>query len=432
MKTENFFAILLIAGLLAGCSNDDDSVEPIADPEANYFVSVDPDNNLLLKVNRDDGTVVSYYGEKNELGRAVQRTYTVVEQPGEEPVILNYGPYLALTPAASLEPQYYEWGSPMLSMKFNDRQSNLLVMSAELLTWDNGGLPVQFKGQELKGSRQMEQSSCAEDNFIVSIETCGEAPTDEILMALLLKPVDQDGIPILIGKPLGEGQFCFYVPGSPEIDLSSMCLSVEMFLRSVCQDQKPFSNFCGNLEELASFGDMAPMDDCDLVTSAINISCETLQASVATGEGSLLTSTCDARVLEEELQAFPDQFQVEPTLIFEGGKTMVLDAISITQPYDDLVINVPEEAALADITIRPPYFFDDYGINLFFECLTQPTTATLSLEGTDGFTLNEVKPVPAGNSTVEFTVPNLEPRLIFDAITIEVDGLGTYKLLVEF
>ena len=442
--------IILIASILifiVACSKKDD-VAPSASLSYKQFVSLSPSNPLLLRVERNDNTIVEYYGEKNSNGEALSCNLIGVKTPEYQETI-----YTEIDSVGRPTKVFSYDGS---SISFN--YENINDIRVEVIT-SNGENRLNFplkdynrttkasiiksKHNERNGRRikllkktdinNEKQISCDVSNLRVNLDKCNK-PFDYATVILLAKGVDEPSYQARYqSRSDGNGSYCFLIdkPEPSSIKIDDICKSVESVLGTLCMGVELVNNpasqitLCTTISAAFSAAGLSVFLGCEALINAMNIYCSTLGASPGPSFPSILSEICSSSVLDENV---PTEFTFKPAVYIDGGSYFLGDETNkfpTMGPFTDIDIVLPSTAAIADFSTEPldPEPEVDYVATAIIECLDHPSSAVIKVVGTDQYTDSIALNLPVGNSTISLSVPGAEGG-VKDYLSIDVQGLS--------
>ncbi len=454
MKTFKLSVLFIIAFLMIACDTEDDSADN--ELEIKQFISVDPANPLLLRLERSDDIIISYYGEKDNLGRALNCNLVGVKYPQLDKPI-----YTEIDEAGRPSKVFASDGS---SIKFNYDDLNdvrVSVVTAQgqnrlsfpLSTFQDQNRKPQNSSSIRSGKKlkliettptdaSQNRAACNISNLQVNLQQC-EEPFNNASILLLAKGVDDpDYQAQYYANSNGNGSYCFNVkqPQPSAIQVDEICFSVESVLGTLC-DGLQFLNaipggqitLCVAISSAFTAASLQVFTGCEILINSLNIYCNTLGASPAPGVPSVLAAMCDSEALDENI---PTQFTFKPAIYIDGGSTIVgaeTNEYPTSGPFDDINIAIPEEPKVKDFYTNPfdPSPEQDYIATAELNCILDGMIATISVVGTDGYTDSITVTLPQGNSTISLSVPGAEGG-IKDILTVDIHGFSTLNNIIFF
>jgi hypothetical protein len=454
MTTLKKLLPLMLILLMISCSNEDDSND--GDLEIKKYVSLNPANPLLLKLERSDNITISYYGEKDDQGRALSCTLIGVQTPDSESPV-----YTQIDESGRPTKIFASDGS---SIKFNyDDLNNIRVSVTTSLGENRISFPLNSFQEESESSinrvsaRQNRKikllnsteaiqpratANCNVSNLKISLDKCGD-PFNNASIMLLAKGVDApDYQAQYLATSDGNGNYCFIIdrPESSAIQLNEICASIESVLGSLCTGLSFFNTIpgaqvtlCATISSVFTAASLPVFVGCEILINSLNLYCGTLGASGGPGLPSVLSSICESEALEENI---PSIFTFKPAIYIDGDNYIVgqeTGSFPTSGPFDDINIALPSVAKVNDFYTNPtdPNPNQDYIATAIINCIEVVSNATIIVVGTDGFTDSITVSLPQGNSTISLSVPGAEGG-IKDFLSISVDGLTPSTNVIFF
>lgn len=445
------FALLL----LTACQKE--TPKPKEQP---YQVNLNPTSPHILRHTQDDGTVVDYYGSKNEIGRTEQIQLVSVQAPEEEQATLMHidaNNRLSRINASNGEIYRFDWTSEttfrltattadksqqvsipidLESPGFSPSGGTVEVRGGE--TIPHTGVrraPMQIELQPIKSTASNSSISTRGDNRTINLilTRCGQTlPIEEYANY----PISLDFIPHYdlqgILPPIhGTNQYVIPEYGPTVVaELGDICGSVADGLGTVCTVLGPIAGsdalttaICGALQIYTPPGSFLL---CQRTFTAIDRVC-LFAGSPDVGIPSILGEFCNlVGELEDDLT--PDLVR----LGFENHPGGDYAELPYNGPFGNVTLEVPDDQpAIEHLAINPvdPAPNQDYLATANIHCVSG-RFITISVVGTDGY-VDSNSFIAQGSTSIYLSVPGAEGG-VEDLITVEVEEGPTLVTSIVF
>lgn len=455
MKTIKYLIYSVILLCFLACSkNNDDS----PNPQSVYkqFISLRPSNPLLLRIEKDDNTVIEYYGEKDSNGRALtcdmisvktseieEPIYTLIDSQGRPTKVFGYD-------GSSISFNYDDINDIRLDVITTDGENRLSFALNDFdISNKNSSTLVKNNMRKGKKIKLLDKSNiiseklaaCNISNLNIQIDKCN-SPFDYATVILYAKGV---GVPYegrYKSRSDGNGNYCFKIdePTPSPVQLDDICQSIDDVLGTICTGLEFFNTnpaneltLCSAIASAFTAASLPAFATCEILIKSMNFYCNTLGASPVPGSSSVLGNLCNSTALDENI---PTEFVFKPVVYIDGSDYVIgaeTNSFPTSGPFTDIFLSLPDSPSITDFTTNPadPDPSEDYVATALIECLTNPSVATISILGTDGFTDSVTVNLPAGNSTISLTVPGAEGGVL-DTLKVEVENLLTSTRVIIF
>ncbi|MFD2916702.1 hypothetical protein [Psychroserpens luteus] len=452
MKTFKTLSFFVFALLVISCSKEDGINKN--ELEIKKYVSLNPANPLLLKLERSDNITISYYGEKDELGRALNCNLIGVQTPDSEtPVYTQIDDSgrpakVFASDGSSIKFNYEDINDPRISVTTSLGENRLSFPlnsfqedTKSSIQQGNTRVNKKIKLLNTKEIERRTTANCDISNLKISLEKCGD-PFNNATIMLLAKGVDAPNYQAqYIATSDGNGNYCLIVdqPQPSAIQLSEICSSVESALSPICTGLDFFNTIpgsqvtlCATISSVFTAVSLPVFVGCESLINALNLYCGTLGAS---GDGglSVLGAICESEALEENI---PSTFTFKPAIYIDGDNYIIgqeTGDFPTSGPFNDINITLPSVTKINDFYTNPsdPSPGQDYIVNAVINCIEAVSNATIIVVGTDGYTDSITVSLPQGNSTISLSVPGADGG-IKDFLSISVDGLQPSTNVIYF
>ncbi len=455
MEKFKFFIVSVMLFSFSGCNDDKN---PIDSESIGYsaLISVNPANSLLLKVEKEDGTVIEYYGEKDSEGQALTCNlvsvttsdydgpiYTEIDEEGRPLKVFGYE-------GASISFNYDDIdnirievitsnGENRLSFPLNDYTSYNLDKKTE------SNINIR-KGREIEVLKSPVLSDVDIDfcddlsNLHMNITKCDE-PFDNATVIMYAIGVDGEN-PYQAryeSRSHGDGNYCFRIdkPEQSSIHADDLCNNLDNVLGNICIGLEPFDLgseliLCEYIAIAFNAAGLPAFAACATLVGSMKLYCETLGKSEQGGP-SILSKLCDLEALDEDLP--PTQFVFKAGIYIDGGDIITVNEtneFSTSGPFTDLDVSLPSTPIIAEFSTNPldPNPGENYVATAVIKCIETSTSAIISVVGSDGYTSSKTIDIPAGNSSISLYVPGAEGGVL-DKVSVEIeDGTTSTRVII--
>ena len=456
MKSIKYLIISIVLLSFIGCSNNDDDSESVQ-TATRQFVSVNSSNPLLLRIEKENNTVIEYYGEKDSNGKALNcNLISVKTSEADEPIytkIDNEGRPTKVfgSDGSSISFNYENIndvrievvtsnGENRLNFPLNDYRVSNKTSSKFKKNNARIGKKIKLLDKSIVNSKT--QSSCNISNLSMQIDKCNE-PFNYATVILLAKGVDVPSYQARYeSRSDGNGNYCFLIdkPEPSSIQLDDICNSIENVLGNVCTGLEVFNTnpaaqltLCATISSAFTVASLPVFTGCEVLINSMNLYCNTLGASVVPNAPSVLASLCNSDTLDESV---PTEFVFKPAIYIDGGNYIVGDetnSFPTSGPFSGINLTIPSNPSIADFSTDPsdPNPEVDYVATAVIQCLENPSIATITVVGTDDYTDSITINLPIGNSTISLSVPGAEGG-VKDYLSIVVENLSASTRVIIF
>jgi hypothetical protein len=430
-RSSLWLMLILIITMLLSCKEDSDANR---DQEM-VEVSVDPQSPLLMRINRDDGIVVDYFGTKDQQGKALTLDLVSILQPGNSvPLIAEMN--VDGSPAKFISPDgqqfQFHWESETkfrviatsadgeiqvnVPFDYNDMESGRVNSRSS----NRIGRKLRIDAKPLLGQELIARTGG--NGFIdVNVEKCGMPyqGTGNVYLAIR----DDHGKPFFNQRGTlsgGVARIDVPNPGSKK-NLSDLCEGLQWVTSNACEFIAPATEayqiqMCASIAAAADFTIFGPTGEsipifagCETLLNSFHIYCKVMESSPVQGGPSLSSELCKvSKALDETTStySFKAYFYAPGE---EAASVESTGAYGVGGDYPSMKIVLPNKLKVQDFITYPvdPQPEEDYVARAQIFCAPDGTTVTVSIIGTDGYT-DEVTYTIEGDSEISLFVPGAE------------------------
>lgn len=456
MKTKIFLITSLLLLSIFGCSEKEEDT-PNIQTDFKQFISVNPSNPLLLRVEKADNTIIEYYGEKDSNGKALNcnlisvksseteaSIYTKIDTQGRPTKVFGYD-------GSSISFNYDDINDIRIEvitsngenrLNFPLKDYDVASKTSTSLIKSNTRIGKKIKLLTTSNTNNKAQSSCNTSNLSMNITKCNES-FNYATVVLLAKGVDVPSYQARYeSRSDGNGNYCFLIdkPEPSSIQIDDICNSIESVLGNVCTGLEIFNSnpvaqitLCATISSAFTAASLPVFAGCEILINSMTIYCNTLGASPVPQAPSVLASLCNSEALDENI---PTEFVFKPAIYIDGGAYIIGNETSSfpsSGPFSDISISLPSNPSIANFTTNPldPNPSIDYVATAVIECLENPSVATIRVVGSDDYTDSITVNLPIGNSTISLSVPGADGG-VKDYLSVEIENLSTATRVILF
>lgn len=440
---------------MTGCDlfgSEEENGLPEGPGETSVTVMFNPTDPLLVRSTVDDGTVLEYFGRRDSDGLPTNLDQVVIQ--GAEGEICaemqEDGLPQEFTDESGTSFQF-EWTSPTTAVltaisSTGEYQVNTLVdfnnpdpssvnahfSQDQTLNIRSGKRSVLGSQPRQKNAAAIKQASTSEVQ--VNVVEC-ERPARFADVDVVARDTDGNFLLSVPAVQVSEGTYRASLPTNitPTYNPQEICLQLEGVLGISCIGLAALGGPSGAFATCSYLavaldaltipsGEAIPLiAACDRATKAWTLLCSSLGASAVEGAPSLADFLCrgtyEDRRIETDvvLQAVVAGL---PNNIASGSVTS-----SPNGPFPTLTVDLGERVSIRSLELEPanPASAVDYVATAVVECVTEGTTITMSIVGTDGYTDSRTTTVTETefSGTFTLTVPGAETG-VRDVVTLKV------------
>lgn len=453
MLTRIFFITICSISFFAFSCNK----EQIEKDKTSYEVNLNPKSPHILKVKKEDGVVLDYYGLKDEDGKTLQIQSVSIKRPEEiNPSLLQFNADNRLSRIFASDGAVYrfDWTGTTtfrLTAVNADRsqQVSIPVDLDDFRFQSPGGTESSVKGKNPLPTKQTSSRINRKTDFTVKplpvavhsnnaidfrggnrdmnliITRCGQSiPVDDWaplpLEVEFCSPCKSDGLILPEGL---NNQYKLPESGPGLVaNLADICQSISTGLGDVCTILEPIllvpgavEYICAQLQLVTPPGTFAL---CEGFFRGMNVVC-LLASGPVVGSPSLTDVFCDI------VKGFSSDFRPTTIKLSSWGRTPY-DNFQLELPYNgpfgDQYVDIPGNMpTISNLLTNPidPTPEEDYIATATIHCAAGELVR-ISVIGTDGYEDENVV-IAQGGITVSLRVPGALGG-VKDVITVEVDG----------
>lgn len=453
MMTRLLFITLCSAALFALSCNK----EQIEKDKTSYEVNLNPKSPHILKVKKEDGVIINYYGLKDEAGKTRQIQSVSIKRPEEiNPSLLQFTPDKRLGRILASDGSMYrfDWTGAttfrLIAVSANrSQQVSIPVDLNDFRFQSPGSTGSSVKGKNPLPTKQTSSRINRKTDFTVKplplaahinnaidfrggnrdmnliITRCGQSiPVDDWaplpLNVDFCSPCKNDGILF----PDGVSNRYILPESGPGLvaNLADICNSISSGLSDVCTILEPIllipgaiEYICGQLQLVTPLGTFV---FCEGFFRGMNLACLFASGPVV-GSPSLTDVFCDI------VRGFSSDFRPTTIKLSPWGGTPgnnFLLELPYDGPFGNQYVDIPGNMpTISDLRTNPidPVPEEDYIATATIHCAAGELVR-ISVIGTDGYEDENVF-IAQGGITVSLRVPGALGG-VKDVITVEVDG----------
>ena len=449
MKIKILLSVLCVGVLMFSCKKE----VPQPD-EKPYLVNVNPTSPHIMKTVKEDGTVVNYYGKKDETGKTEQIQLVSIkgqDQTKADLLYFNADNQLSRIKSADGETYRFDWTSATsfrltATSADNSHQVSIPVdiSDFELTVPENHKLTPTFQkskaGSQIKnnasraGKAIMELRPMEKSNTSTSIQNrdgnrdiqlhlsrCGEPiPAEEYA----LYPLEVTYCTPCQGNEilLPQGSTNIYTIPEKTIetpaDIADICNSISEGLGYVCSAVEILVETPGLLEvvcgAIQAYTPPGTFLLCENIFRRLNNACIITEEPIP-GTISALEAFCE---LIEYFESEGDPETIQLSLPYSDGTSNYVE-LPYNGPFGDVYLDIPGGETIENLAINPvdPAPAESYIATASIHCAAGQLVS-ISVVGTDGYTDSNAF-IAQGSMTIYLAVPGAEYG-VQDLITVEI------------